>query len=78
VSTYPLTLTVEYEERDFDPADFTWSDEPHGFAVIKLNGREVHREPMTRGSSYDTGRDELEEIAAEWLAKVSEAVTDAH
>jgi hypothetical protein len=70
---YPLTLSVEYEPND---ADLDGLDTPHGFAVIKLNGRAVHREPVKYGSPYDTGRDELELIAAEWLARISKAVAD--
>lgn len=68
MTSYPLTLTVEYEENDPDEFDSSW-DAPHGFAVIRLGRFEVRREPVK--VSLDDARDDLERAAAEWLARIT-------
>jgi hypothetical protein len=70
MTSYPLTLTVEYEENDPDEIDSSW-DAPHGFAVIRLGRFEVRREPMKGGEPLDDARDELEHVAAGWLARIT-------
>jgi hypothetical protein len=74
MTAYPLTLTVEYEENDPDEADSSW-DAPHGFAVIRIGRAEVHREPMRHGSRWNADRDDLENAAAEWLARIAKEAT---
>lgn len=63
--TYPLMLTVEHEDGEW--SDTNELQPPYGFAVIKLNGREIGRTELSYSRSA-TDRDALEGAAADWLA----------
>ena len=65
MTAYPLMLTVEHEPSAMPDRD--------GWAVIKLNGREVARIRL-RYSSDVGDRDALEQHAADWLASLGEEI----
>jgi hypothetical protein len=69
MTAYPLTLTVEFEGAGCEAG--IWPDQPYGFAVIRIGAAEVGREPMFHGSPRHVGRDDLEQAAAEWLARIT-------
>lgn len=71
MTSYPLTLTVEYEENKPDGIGSSRYDDPHGFAVIRLNGIDVHRVPLVNGSSVTVDRSVLEQAAVRWLEEIA-------
>jgi hypothetical protein len=63
---HPLMLTVEHEKGELNESTFE-VEPPHGYAVIKLNGREVKKIKLVYFHESE-GREDLEEAAASWLA----------
>jgi len=70
MTSYPLTLTVQYEQSE-DDASGTGGGQPHGFAVVCLGDFVVHKEPVSEGSPWDVDRIDLERAAAVWLERIA-------
>lgn len=57
----PLMLTVEYEE-DWHPEDQTFE----GWSILRINGHEIHREPIMLGRDLD----DMEQWAVDLLREI--------
>jgi len=65
MTSYPLTLTVEYEDNS------SGRSYPYGYAVVRLGETVVHREPVNVEIPAGQEKDWLESAAAQWLARIT-------